>query len=123
VLTEGVVPYLTNDETAALADDLRARAAFAWWIVEYIERPPPISRKRRRQMAAAPFRFQHGDWPAFFGAHGWRMKTLRSYGDEARQHRRPPPFGWKLRLLMALAPKKLREKWRRGYGFAVLERS
>ncbi|HEY2744788.1 MAG TPA: SAM-dependent methyltransferase [Polyangia bacterium] len=123
VLTEGVIPYLSNDETAALADDLRARDAFAWWIVEYIERRPPISRARRRQMAAAPFRFSPGDWTAFFAAHGWHMQTLRSYGDEARRHRRPPPFDWKVRLLLALAPRRTREKWRRGYGFAVLARS
>lgn len=123
VITEGVVPYLSNEEAAGLADELRARACFAWWIVEYMERPPPVSRRRRRQMANAPFRFRPGDWHGFFAAHGWRQKAMRSYADEARKHRRMPPFGWKLRLLMRLLPKKVKERVRRGYGFAVLERA
>jgi len=123
VITEGVVPYLSTDEAGGLADDLRARASFAWWIVEYMERRPPWSRRRRRQMANAPFRFVPGDWRGFFAAHGWRQKVMRSFADEARKHRRMPPLGWRFRLLMLILPEKLKQKARRGYGFSLLERA
>jgi methyltransferase (TIGR00027 family) len=128
VITEGVVPYLANEEVAALADDLRARPRFARWLVEFFgtrffQGARVMSRRRRRQMTNAPFRFQPGDWHAFFGAHGWRAKTTRYYGEEGARHRRRPPFSWKWRLLGALMPARVRERMRRSYGYSVLERT
>ncbi len=36
VLTEGVILYLTTDEAGSLADDLKAQAAFRYWIIDYL---------------------------------------------------------------------------------------
>src|SRR5262249_49846825 len=65
VLTEGVVPYLTETDVGALADDLRSQAVFRYWIVDYFS--PYIRRYQRREikklrMANAPFRFEPKDY-------------------------------------------------------------
>lgn len=36
VLAEGVIPYLTETDVGALADEVRSNAAFRYWIVDYI---------------------------------------------------------------------------------------
>ena len=130
VMTEGVVPYLDNDAVAALAEDLRARPSFVWWLVEYFghrltQGARVMSRRRRRQMANAPFRFRPGDWHAFFGGHGWKAKSTRYYAEDGRRFGRPAPLSKKMKLLFLIAslfPGGAREKLRRGFGYSVLER-
>jgi methyltransferase (TIGR00027 family) len=127
VITEGVVPYLSNDDAGALADDLRTRPHFTWWLVEYyaarfLQGARALTRRRRRQMTNAPFKFSPGDWHAFFGRHGWRAKELRYFAEEGARLKRRAPLGWKARLVMLLLPRRVRESLRRGFGYAVLER-
>src|SRR6185503_5601018 len=58
VLTEGVVPYLSVDEVAGLADDLHAVPSFRRWINErYTRRFLELRSKAplTQQMANAPF--------------------------------------------------------------------
>lgn len=60
ILTEGVVPYLTEAQTAELAADLRAQDHISYWIVDYFS--PKIykymrSQKRMEQMKNAPIQF------------------------------------------------------------------
>jgi methyltransferase (TIGR00027 family) len=128
VITEGVVPYLSNEEAGALAEDLRARKSFAWWLVEYyaprfLQGARALSRRRRRQMTNAPFRFRPGDWHAFFGGHGWTVKETRYFAEEAKRLGRRPPLGWRSRIMLRLLPRKIVDQFRRGFGYSVLRRA
>lgn len=127
VITEGVVPYLSVEEAASLADDLRSRERFRFWVVDYFS--PEALRLRqhqatRRRMENAPFRFQPSDWFGFFREHGWPPKEIRYLPEEGRRLGRPPPasvrvmFG--LRGLLMSAER--REGLRQFTGYALLER-
>jgi len=130
VLTEGVVPYLDNDHVASLADDLFATSQARFWILDYFSAEAQKYRQRgriNRAMQNAPFKFAPGDWLDFFKRHGWRMKDIRYFSDEAELLGRPFPAPGHLRLLMAVArlwlsPER-QETMRRFAGYALLERS
>jgi methyltransferase (TIGR00027 family) len=126
VLTEGVVPYLTTEAVASLADDLRALESARWWIVDYFA--PQVLRMRARRMKHkmqnAPIKFAPDDWSGFFQAHGWQCAEMRYLADESdRLHGKMPL------PLVALAYFALRQLFRpsqrdalRKYaGYALLE--
>jgi methyltransferase (TIGR00027 family) len=126
VLTEGVVGYLSNDDVAALADDLRARPHLAWWVLEYVSQQfrrieRILSIRRRRQMANAPLKFRPGDWLAFFAEHGWVAKEIRYLIAESERHRRPPPVPRWIILAVRLLFRGQRGAMRESYGFALME--
>ena len=130
VLTEGVVPYLTNDETAVLADDLRALDHAAYWIVDYVSAQAMKFRKRKgmdRAMQNAPFRFDPADWFAFFEQHGWRLKEMRYIAPEGERLGRPIPVPWVMQTAMRIAGLLLAEEKRNALhqfmGYALLEPS
>jgi O-methyltransferase involved in polyketide biosynthesis len=95
VLTEGVVPYLSVEETASLADDVRALNRARYWLVDYFS-PEAIKYRQRREMGRkmqnAPFKFAPNDWFGFFGQNGWRPKEIRYLADEGERLRRPIPL-------------------------------
>ena len=69
VLTEGVVPYLSVEDAASLADDLRELKHVRSWVVDYFS--PEATKYRHRQgmdrkMRNAPFRFEPAHWHGFF---------------------------------------------------------
>ena len=127
VLTEGVVPYLTNDDVGALADDLAALDHAAFWIVDFFS--PELLKQREKWMgrrtANAPFRFSPDNWFGFFQAHGWRLKEVRYLGEEGDK------FGRRIRLpllgmlvigaqwLFSSAERRAQSK--RNAGYALLE--
>jgi O-methyltransferase involved in polyketide biosynthesis len=126
-LTEGIIPYLTVDETAALAQDLRALPVQSW-ILEYFS--PESMRYRKlspiaRHMRAAPFKFEPDDWFGFFERHGWMPREVRYLADEGDRLGRPIPlskgtlFLAKLRSL--LVSQGRRDALRRFAGYAMLE--
>ena len=129
VLTEGVIPYLKNDQVATLADDLRqlADSTQVSWIVEYLPKRVYLHRseRSRKQMKNAPFRFRPDDWFAFFAQHGWRQKTIRYLGIEGIKLGRRAPLPWNTRMLMRIVRlfrrKKNRGQLERLLGYAVLE--
>jgi methyltransferase (TIGR00027 family) len=84
VLTEGVIPYLTESNVAMLADDLCAQAGFKQWIVDYFSRQAIAYRARsmRAQMQNAPFQFDPADYFDFFRQHGWQAQQTRYLWDE-----------------------------------------
>jgi methyltransferase (TIGR00027 family) len=100
VLTEGVIPYFTDKDVGALADDLQEHAAFRYWIADYIS--PFALRYRhkeavKRRMENAPFLFEPKDFFGFFMLHGWRAKETRYLVDAAEKFGRPAPAvmrGW-----------------------------
>ncbi len=128
VLTEGVVPYLTNDQAASLADDLRALGHARYWVVDYLE--PELADVRRRggmqrAMRNAPFLFAPADWHAFFREHGWRASQVRYIPEEAERLGRPIPASPLIKIAMIgrllLASPRRRQAFRHFLGYALLE--
>ncbi len=102
VLTEGVVPYLTEDDVGELADELRQIDKVRFWIVDYFS-PQALrfGRKlRARFMRNAPFLFQPNDWFSFFGRHGWSPAEIRYIAEEAERLDRPIPLPFRMKALM-----------------------
>jgi methyltransferase (TIGR00027 family) len=105
VLTEGVIPYLTPEQVAALAGNLKSQASFHYWIADYFA--PETYRYRRRKgmtraMKNAPFRFEPPDFFGFFRALGWQPKQTLYLAEEAEQLHRPLRFPWPMRLWISL---------------------
>jgi methyltransferase (TIGR00027 family) len=125
VLTEGVMPYLTVEQGAELAEDLRKYDQFKYWIAEYFA--PEIRRfitapKRARQMKNAPFQFFPDDWFGFFEMHGWRARETRYLPIESKKYKREMPFPWWVRIVRALLPAKKRDELaKKTMGYVLFE--
>jgi O-methyltransferase involved in polyketide biosynthesis len=120
VLTEGVVPYLSVEEVAALADDLHAQSTFSLWVTDYFS--PLLLRyvKRRHSMTTVPIRFDPPDWDAFFAHHGWRAREMRYLGEESLRVHRPVPMPLFVRVLRTFSSKARRRQMLRNAGYALL---
>ena len=129
VLTEGVVPYLSLDEAASLADDLTASAHFEYWVVDYFSAEVRKGQRHRRmrQMKNAPFRFNPDDWFQFFADHGWHLNEIRYLIDESKKLRRPMHLPLPIRILWMIRrlfiSAKRREGFRKFAGYALLKRT
>jgi methyltransferase (TIGR00027 family) len=103
VLAEGVVPYLSVEEAAALAEDLRAMDRARFWLVDYFS-PDAMKFRRRNKMGKnmqnAPFRFEPPDWFGFFRQHGWESEEIRYLADEGDRRGRPLPLPWPLKAAL-----------------------
>src|SRR5215475_9209911 len=69
VLTEGVIPYLSEEEVGALASDLAKYPCFRYWVADYFS--PFITKyhqaqSRRMRIENAPFKFAPEDYFGFF---------------------------------------------------------
>lgn len=128
VLTEGVIPYLRNEDVAALADDLLATSHARLWIVDYFSELALAYRRRQtgRTMENAPFRFAPGDWFAFFERAGWRPRETRYFVEETRRLGREMPVPLRLKLLAILSQlfmsRARRTERARFAGYSLLER-
>ncbi|MGC2417281.1 MAG: SAM-dependent methyltransferase [Candidatus Acidiferrales bacterium] len=128
ILTEGVVSYLSVEEVASLADDLRALDRIEGWIVEYFSSELMNYRGRRRvrwNMQNAPFKFTPPDWFAFFASHGWQSKRIGYLVEEAenlgRPLRLPGIFGAIMKLRAIFISKARRESFRKFQAYVLLE--
>jgi len=102
VLTEGVVPYLSLEDAAALADDLRRMKSIDSWVIDYFGPEMRRFRKRAsRALKAAPLIFEPPDWFAFFAQHGFRPREKRFVFEEGKRLGRPAPLPPWLRTLAA----------------------
>jgi methyltransferase (TIGR00027 family) len=127
VLTEGVVPYLTNEQVASLAEDLRALSHISFWIADYFS-PEVIKFRQRagiqRKLQNAPFQFRPGDWFAFFAQRGWCSREARYFPEEGERLGRPIPLRpWQrvlggMRFLFASSAR--RNGFRRFSGYVLL---
>ncbi|HEU4603831.1 MAG TPA: SAM-dependent methyltransferase [Steroidobacteraceae bacterium] len=128
VLTEGVIPYLTEEQVASLADDLRAMQHTQYWITEYFS--PLMQAMRRRwktgMMRNAPFRFEPREWFSFFRQHGWGPKEIRYFAQEGQRYRRWPASSLPRRLVWivmgVLASKERRDAMQKMAGYLLMER-
>jgi methyltransferase (TIGR00027 family) len=93
VLTEGVIPYLSEEEVGALASDLNSYPCFRYWVTDYFS---PFIRKYRQAQSKtvlknAPVKFDPEDYFGFFLRRGWQAKDVRYIADAAQRLGRPPP--------------------------------
>jgi methyltransferase (TIGR00027 family) len=129
VLTEGVIPYLSNAEVAKLADDLRSQPSFRHWIVDYFSSEAVRLRKRasvQRHMQNAPFLFEPDDYFGFFAERGWRVGAIRFISDEGKRLNRPIPIpilGMALFAMLSLFMSKARRDAQRKFAaYVILEK-
>jgi len=128
ILTEGVVSYLSVEDVASLADDLRALDRIEGWIVEYFSSQLMKYRGRRRvrwNMQNAPFKFTPPDWFAFFASHGWQPRRIGYLVEEAerlgRPIRMPGALGAIMKLRALFISKERREAFRKFQAYVLLE--
>jgi methyltransferase (TIGR00027 family) len=122
VLTEGVLPYLTEDQVARLAKDLHAQPHFEFWIAEYFS--SAIYRylknpKRMQRMKNAPFQFFPTDWFGFFKLQGWAPLETKYLVEESIKLGRAMPFPWWAKLIIPLLPAKKRSEHQRESGYVI----
>jgi methyltransferase (TIGR00027 family) len=128
VLTEGVIPYLTESDAGLLADDLRSQASFKQWIADYFSRQVIAYRAKSAegaQMKNVPFRFDPSDYFGFFQQHGWQAQQIRYLWDLGARLGRPMPLPlagtlW-LKLLRPFISQARREAIRKLIGYVVFE--
>ena len=124
VITEGVIPYLKDEEVERLAEDIRAEPKLEYWIQEYYSLQARRHRPSwRKKLKAAPFVFSAPDWFAFFARFGFHPLERVTIREEAIRIKRHPPFMFPLSLIMWLMPVKWQEKAASGVGYTLLSRS
>jgi O-methyltransferase involved in polyketide biosynthesis len=119
VLTEGVVPYLAEEEVASLASDLRACPAVSQWITDYFAPQLMKHLKRRPQFQNAPFRFDPPDWTRFFADNGFELDEMRYLMEYGEKVGRKWPLPLVLKLMIFFKPSML-SSVRRVIGYARL---
>jgi methyltransferase (TIGR00027 family) len=126
VLTEGVAPYWTESDVAALADDLKATDKVRYWIIDYFS-PEAIrygKKMRARFVRNAPFQFAPKDWFGFFEVHGWRAREARYIVEEGERLGRPFPLPFLAKVGLAFAwpfvPRDRRKKMKRFAAYVLL---
>lgn len=129
VLTEGVIPYLSEDAVASLGADLGSHESIGYWVVDYFS---PVSYAYRRRggmsklMENAPFLFEPADYFGFFLRIGWKPKEIRYFTAEAERLRRPAPLPLVTRFAMRIlgffaSPERRREMKQYAGGFVLFE--
>jgi len=122
VLTEGVVPYLSNDEVTGLAKDLHAYDHLEFWIVEYCSKifmQKMRNRKTHEKLRNAPLKFDPPDWMEFFADAGWTVDQLRHMPIEGRKLGRPAPSPFLLKLLLVFTSQERRKQLAQMFGYTL----
>lgn len=123
ILTEGVVPYLTEQQVRELAEDLRAQSTFRYWLADYFAKETYVylkNPKRMRALKNAPFVFFPEDWLGFFKAAGWDVLDLKYMGEQSVQLNRKTPAPWWFWLIKPFVPKAEIQKYLRSTGYVLL---
>jgi methyltransferase (TIGR00027 family) len=122
ILSEGVIPYLSNEEAESLASSLATYPQFKFWITEYYS--PEIldflrTPKRVKQMKNAPFKFYPNNWFNFFKNLGWDNCETCYFGVESEKIGRTPPTpGW-----LKNADEKTKEAVKYFLGYSIYQNS
>ncbi len=127
VISEGLLIYLTEEQVAALADDLHGAPAFQWWCIDLAS--PQLLKMMDRWMKNptlkknAPFKFGPEASTNFFLPHGWKVKEWRSSIEEATRLDREMPNMWIMKFFRFIASAKRKEGIRRMTMFVLFERT
>ena len=116
VLTEGVIPYLTEEQVDRLSADLKSLPNLYGWVLEWLSPRVDPHRRQTRVGANVAFNFRPPDQMQFFKSRGWRVRDIRFLGVVGRKLRRPAPYPWKAKIIAFFF-----RKVDRFMGFVVLE--
>lgn len=112
IITEGVIPYLSNEAAANLAKDVFAIPSFQYWIQDFrnggLKKHTPRSFKKH--LKEAPFLFEAKNWLGFFEELGWTVNEVISALDEGVSLNRPFPMPFPWSFLFKIFPKKIKDK-------------
>jgi methyltransferase (TIGR00027 family) len=125
VLTEGVIPYLTEEMVSDLGADLSRLPGVQHWIAEYYSPwiyPQFQSEKFKRRLGGAPFRFFPQEWFSVFDRVGWSRKELHYLFDLGEKLKRPVPAPLIARLLTPIIGRSKMTERLRVQGYCVLEK-
>ena len=117
MITECVIPYLTEADVAELADELRRLEKACYWIVDCL--PYQLVGRKPKDL----FKFRPSDWFGFFNEQGWRAKEISYFSEAAKRLGRPFPsstfekISLRLKRIFRLAPRDDRSK---GAAYVVL---
>lgn len=109
LVTEGVIPFISNDDVAILARDLATVPSFRYWITDFAN----LTSKRRMprgwegKLRAAPYLFQADDWLEFFRQTGWQPFKVITTGEESERIKRPYPLDFPVGLIMRTLPRNV----------------
>ena len=125
VLTEGVLPYLTEEQVSEFSQDLIRNPNIEYWICEYFS--PKVYRflkdpKRMKVLKNAPFRFYPENWMSFFESRGWRLSRLQYYSEVSESLGRPTPVPYIFKLFEFVMGKQWAAPLKRMSGFMIWER-
>jgi len=126
VLTEGVLPYLTQEQVSELSEDLARHPNFKYWICEYIS--PKAYRhlqnpKRMKDLKNAPFQFYPEDWLGFFEQRGWNLVESKFYTEISEKVGRATPIPKFFKVLEFILGKKWAQPFKRMSGYLLWERN
>lgn len=122
ILTEGVIPYLSQEQVESLAIDLHAQNTFLFWITEFHSRQMYKhlqSKKKKKQMGNAPFQFFPQHWLTFFNERSWKERKIIYLMEEADKLGRSFPAPWWAKILHLIMPTKEIEKFRKMSGYIL----
>jgi methyltransferase (TIGR00027 family) len=124
VLTEGVIPYLSNDDASSLANSLKEFSNFKYWITEYYS--PEIldflrTPKRLQQMRNAPFLFYPDNWFNFFKERGWIEIQTKYFGVESNKLGRTPPTPGRLKNDSHLTNESIQNSVKTYLGYSIYQ--
>jgi methyltransferase (TIGR00027 family) len=122
ILTEGVIPYLTEEQVASLAEDLHAQPNIHYWIAEYFA--PAVykylqTKGRLKRMKNAPFVFFPKNWFEFFKQSGWEPGEIRYLSEESAKLHRAQPMPWWAHLFVPFMSKETIKKYQQQMGYVL----
>ena len=124
VVTEGLLIYLTADDVAPLARDLREIVRARWWLSDLASPTllKMMGRKWARRLEAGntPFRFAPAEGTAHFAPFGWREIAWRSTWTESFRLGRTMRFARIMDLLGKLRSKQKQAESLRISGIMLL---
>ncbi|MBC7539555.1 MAG: class I SAM-dependent methyltransferase [Bacteriovorax sp.] len=126
ILTEGVVPYLSNEDVKDLAESLHQYENFRYWVTEYYS--PEIleflrTPKRIQQMRNAPFLFYPDSWFKFFKNAGWSEADTKYLGEESEKLGRTPPTPGRLKNENQQSSESIANSTKKYLGYSIFNRS
>lgn len=125
ILTEGVIPYLSPEEVAPLAQELFAQSRFRYWVTEYIRKDIYRylqSAAREGELKNSPFKFFPEEWYPFFAKFGWVEKETRFISEIATEFKRPMPLPAFARFIFLFLSQRVKDKALRSSGFVIFKR-
>lgn len=125
VLTEGVLPYLSQKQVSELSEDFIRHPHFKYWITEYIS-PKSYSYlknpKKMKILKNAPFEFYPEDWLGFFQERGWQLLQSEYYTEISEKFGRPTPMPYVFKIAELIMGKKWALPLKQMSGFLLWQR-